>query len=75
MNNDGVIDVLDITYYIQALYKAGPPPQPDKCVADVDCDGLFNVLDITYLITFLYKNGPEPPICFIYEYESYPEWW
>jgi len=75
MNNDGAVDVLDIAYWINAMYKGGPPPQPDKCVADLNCDGLFNLLDGTYLINYIYKEGPEPLICFIYEYESYPGWW
>lgn len=58
-NGDRNINILDIIYLIDYLYKHGPPPEP-LAAADVDGSGAINVLDITYLISFLYKGGPEP---------------
>ncbi|MEW5923443.1 MAG: dockerin type I repeat-containing protein, partial [Candidatus Zixiibacteriota bacterium] len=58
-NCDGEVNVLDITYLINFLYKNGPEPEYFVS-ADVNCDDYINMLDIVYLTNFLYKNGPEP---------------
>jgi len=56
-NNDGSVNLLDITFLINYLYKNGPAP-PVTNNADVNADGSINLLDITALINFLYKSGP-----------------
>jgi len=53
------INIIDVTYLINYLYKAGLPPVPEEA-ADVNNDGGVNILDVTYLINYLYKDGPEP---------------
>ncbi len=59
VNNNGVVNLLDITYIITYLYKGGPAPAvPEK--ADVNNSCTIDILDITYLIMYLYKGGPEP---------------
>jgi len=58
-NGDGAINILDITYLINYLYRGGPAPDP-LGKADVNSDGTVNILDITYLINYLYKGGPAP---------------
>jgi len=58
-DGDGIVNLLDITYLIDYLYRGGPPPV-DGEAADVNHDGSINILDITYLIDFLYKGGPAP---------------
>ena len=55
---DGLINILDIVYLINYIYKAGPEPRPMNN-ANVDGEGEINILDIVYLINFIYKNGPE----------------
>lgn len=55
----GIVNILDITYLINYLYKGGPAPDPIES-ADVNSSGIVNLLDITYLINYLYKGGPEP---------------
>ncbi len=60
VNGSGDLNLLDLTYLINYIYKFGPEPKYDSRMADVNCDGLANLLDITYLINFLYKEGPEP---------------
>jgi len=60
VNFDGVVNIRDITYMINYLYKHGPQPKPIVQVGDTNGDGNVNSLDITRLINFLYKNGPAP---------------
>ena len=61
VNGGGIVNILDVTFLINFLYKDGQPPDPMEA-ADANGNGDVNVLDITYLINFLYKGGPEP-IC------------
>ena len=58
-NCDGSVNILDIAYLIDFLYKNGPAPEYFSS-ADVNCDEIINILDTVYLTNFLYKNGPEP---------------
>ncbi|MFH2035676.1 MAG: FG-GAP-like repeat-containing protein [Candidatus Zixiibacteriota bacterium] len=61
-DNNGLINILDITGLISFLYKGGPAPESSRA-ADPDGNNTINILDITYLIGFLYKSGGNP-ICF-----------
>ena len=60
-NGDGVIDVGDVVYLINYLYKNGPPPVPIEA-GDANCDDVVDVGDVVYLINYLFKGGP-PPSC------------
>ena len=60
-NADGVIDLGDIVYLINYLYREGPQPCPMES-GDANCDGVVNLGDIVFLINYLYKEGP-PPAC------------
>jgi len=58
-NDDGNVNILDVTFSINYLYKGGPaPPCPDQADADASCT--LNILDITFLINYLYKGGSAP---------------
>jgi hypothetical protein len=59
-NKDGVVDVGDVVYLINYLYKSGSAPVPILKAGDASCDGVVDVGDVVYLINFLFKNGPEP---------------
>ena len=59
-NKDGVVDVGDVVYLINYLYKNGPAPVPILKAGDASCDGVVDVGDVVYLINYLFKNGPEP---------------
>lgn len=59
LDSSGGINLLDITYLINYLYKGGPPP-PDLALADVNHNCLINILDVTHLIYYLYKDGAAP---------------
>ncbi|SYZ74381.1 exported hypothetical protein [Candidatus Zixiibacteriota bacterium] len=56
-NANGSVNILDVSYIINYLYRSGPPPVPLQS-SDVNNSGGTNILDVSYLINFLYKNGP-----------------
>ncbi|UCD95388.1 MAG: hypothetical protein JSU69_04895 [Candidatus Zixiibacteriota bacterium] len=60
-DDNSAINILDVTFIINYLYKNGPTP---ACVDQADADGnnSVNILDVTHIINYLYKNGPDP-IC------------
>ncbi|MCX6828287.1 MAG: dockerin type I domain-containing protein [candidate division Zixibacteria bacterium] len=60
-DGSGSVNLADVTYLINFLYKGQAAPDPKQC-ADVNNNCLINTQDVTYLINFLYKGGP-PPIC------------
>jgi len=59
-NGDGIIDLADVLYLINYLYKGGPAPDPLEA-GDADCDGMVDLEDVLYLINYLYKGGTPPP--------------
>jgi hypothetical protein len=59
--NDSVMDVADVVYLINYLFKGGAAPDP-ICQGDVNCSGLADVGDVILLINYLYKGGTAP--CF-----------
>jgi hypothetical protein len=58
-DNSGGINILDVTYIINYLYKEGPAPDYPGA-ADADGSGGINILDVTHIINYLYKEGPKP---------------
>jgi hypothetical protein len=58
------VDVSDVVYLINYLFKGGPAPYP-LVAADVDGDCDRDISDVIYLINYLFKGGPPPqPGCF-----------
>jgi hypothetical protein len=59
VNCDGIINVGDVVFLVNYLYRSGPPPDtPGR--GDVNGDGDVNVGDVIYLTNFLYRSGPAP---------------
>ncbi len=58
-NGDGFIDLGDVVYLINYLYKGGPAPNPIE-VGDCNSDGTVDLGDVVYLINYLFKGGPAP---------------
>ncbi|SYZ72506.1 conserved exported hypothetical protein [Candidatus Zixiibacteriota bacterium] len=56
---NGTINLLDISFLINFLYRNGPAPM-NLNDADVNHSGSINILDVAYLINFLYKSGSNP---------------
>jgi hypothetical protein len=59
-NSDTELNMLDIMFIINYLYKSGPAPLHEDA-ADADYDGRVNLNDASYLVTYFYKSGPPPP--------------
>jgi hypothetical protein len=58
-NGDWMVDIADVVYLVNFLYKGGEPPEPMEA-GDANCDGIVNVGDVVYLVNYLYKGGPPP---------------
>jgi len=58
-DNSGNINILDVTYIVNYLYRSGPAPLTLKA-GDADSSGAVNILDGTFLIAYLYLGGPAP---------------
>jgi len=58
-NNDTRVNVGDVVYLINYIFKQGPAPTSSSC-ADVNYDTRVNVGDVVYLINFIFKSGPQP---------------
>lgn len=56
------INVSDLTYLVNYLFKGGPPPICEEH-GDVDANTRINVSDLTYLVNYLFKGGPSPQPC------------
>ncbi len=61
VNRDGQMDLGDIVFLINYLYKGGPPPDFLE-QGDVNGDSVVDLGDVVYLINYLYKGGPAPGI-------------
>ena len=58
-NNDEKLNVSDVIYLINYLFKGGAEPVPVEA-GDANCDGHNNVSDVIFLINYLFKGGPAP---------------
>ncbi len=58
-NGDRVLDIGDVVYLINFLFKYGLQPCP-KDAGDENCDANVDVGDVVYLINYLFKSGPHP---------------
>ena len=59
-NGDLKIDVGDLVFLINYLYKSGDAPNPIDA-GNANCDSKIDIADIVFLINYLYKNGDPPP--------------
>lgn len=59
VNGDGVVELGDIVYEINYVFRNGPPPVPGA-VGDVTCDGVVELGDVVYLINYVFRDGPPP---------------
>jgi uncharacterized membrane protein len=60
---NGLVDIADLVYMINYLFRGGAPPEPLQA-GDANCSGGVNIADLVYLINYLYKGGPAPPGCY-----------
>jgi len=60
-NGDGVIDIGDVVYVINYLFRDGLAPDPFEA-GNVNGDGAVDIGDVVYLINYLFRDG-DPPGC------------
>jgi hypothetical protein len=58
---DGGIDIGDLVYLVNFLYREGPAPIPLEA-GDANCSGFVTVGDVVYLVNYLFRGG-DPPGC------------
>jgi hypothetical protein len=56
---DGLIDIGDVVYVLNYLFRSGSTPTP-LAAGDVTCDGIIDLEDTIHLLNYLFKNGPPP---------------
>ncbi len=56
---DGKVDVGDVVWLLNYLFKSGPAPCP-KSAGDANCDGTLDLADAIYLLNYLFRGGPAP---------------
>jgi len=61
-NNDGQLNVADLTALVAYLFQNGAPPDCFE-EGDVNGDGAINIADLTYLVAYLFQGGPPPLPC------------
>jgi hypothetical protein len=59
-NSDNLLDLSDMVFLFNYLYKGGRPPASFEA-ADINFDGNIDIRDPTYLLNYFYKQGPPPP--------------
>jgi hypothetical protein len=60
-DGSGNINIADIVYIIDYIFKQGPPPH-DAGGGDVDCDQRVTIADVVYFINYVFRGGLPP--CF-----------
>ena len=59
VNETGDINVADLVYTIDFVFRGGPEPMP-YLSGDCDLSGDVNVADLVFMVSYLFKGGPEP---------------
>lgn len=58
----GRLDIMDLDYLIDYLYRGGLRPSCFK-EADVNGDESMDLLDVNYLVDYFWRGGPRPLDC------------
>jgi hypothetical protein len=53
------INIADLTYLVEYLFRGGPPPNPLEA-GDINCSGDVDVADLTDYVDYLFRGGDEP---------------
>ncbi len=62
-NNDGIFNLLDLTFLVDLIFRGGPYPLHPASL-DLNCDGVSSsALDLTIMVDFFYRGGPAPTCC------------
>ena len=58
-NGDDLIDVADVIFLANYLFKGQAAPFPYDA-GEANCDGIIDVADVIFLLNYLFKNGSAP---------------
>lgn len=59
VNQNGGVDLADVVFLINYLFRDGPaPPYPPCADPNIDCS--VSLVDVVYLINYLFRSGPGP---------------
>jgi len=59
-DDNGEIDIADLTYLINFIINEGPAPIGGAGRADSNCDNYINVSDIVYFMNYIFGSSDEP---------------
>ncbi|MEA1981888.1 MAG: hypothetical protein U9N54_13100 [candidate division Zixibacteria bacterium] len=61
-NNDGIIGISDLTYFVDYMFNSGPAP---VCFEEFDnnSDCISGISDLTYFVDYMFNYGPPPEPC------------
>jgi len=55
---------LDLNYWVNGIFRGGPPSPCDDNAADVNSDGIpANIIDLNYLVNRIFRGGSPPGPC------------
>jgi len=58
-NHDGGVDIVDVVYLIEYIFRSGRPPYPPLS-GDANSDTLVDIVDVVYIIKYVLMAGPPP---------------
>jgi len=62
-NNDNNLNILDLTFLVDVIFRGGPPAEcPEE--ADINNDEIpSNILDLTFIVDYIFRGGQTPAPC------------
>ena len=63
-NGDGIINIADVVYIVNYVFRDGPESTPYAFFSgDANCDCEVNIGDAVYIINFVFRGGDPPCDC------------
>ncbi len=59
LNLSGVVDISDITFFVEWMFAGGDVPQIIE-LADTNADGSVSITDLTWIVNYMFNDGPKP---------------
>jgi len=61
VNHSHSFNIIDLTYYVDYIFRGGPSIQP-VFVGDLNGDCGSNIIDLTYIVDRIFRGGSEPVV-------------